>query len=164
PGGPELAKLACQGDPKAFALPRPMLHSKDLNFSFSGLKTAVFTQQQKLEAHAPMSLQQRSDLAASIQAAIVEVLIKKCLVALKQTGLQHLVVAGGVGANQELRAQLNHECGQRHIQVHYPELSLCTDNGAMIALAAGMRVQAGIETPVYDYSFAVRPRWSLELQ
>lgn len=164
PGGPELAKLAKQGDSKAFELPRPMLHSKDLNFSFSGLKTAVLTQQQKLEAQTPMSEQERANLAASIQTAIIEVLVKKCLKALKQTGINRLVVAGGVGANQELRAQLNQACQRRNVKVHYPELSLCTDNGAMIALAAGMRVQAGIESPVYDYSFAVHPRWPLELQ
>lgn len=164
PGGPELAKLAEQGDPKTFELPRPMLHSKDLNFSFSGLKTAVFTQQQKLEVHSSMSMQNRANLAASIQEAIVEVLVKKCLKALEQTHIQRLVVAGGVGANQALRTQLSQACKRRKIQVHYPELSLCTDNGAMIALAAGMRIQAGVETPSYDYSFAIRPRWPLELQ
>ena len=86
------------------------------------------------------------------------------LKALQQTGIPRLVVAGGVGANQHLRAQLNQACKRRNIRVHYPELTLCTDNGAMIALAAGMRTQAGIEYATHDYSFAIRPRWPLELR
>lgn len=165
PGGPELGKLAEHGDPSAYDLPRPMLYSKDLNFSFSGLKTAVFTQKKKLEVDGvDMSEQQIADFSASIQMAIVDVLVKKSLNALKQTGLNRLVVAGGVGANKELRRQLNEACSRRQIRVHYPEFSLCTDNGAMIALAAGMRIKAGVQVPEYDYSFAIRPRWSLELQ
>lgn len=159
PGGPALARLAEFGDATAFALPRPLLHSGDLDFSFAGLKTAVLTQARKLE-HQPCELQ-RADLAASTQAAIVEVLVKKSLKALTQTGLLRLVVAGGVGANQRLREQLNAACAVRGVRVHYPELALCTDNGAMIALAAAMRVQAGIEAPRSDYAFDVRPRWPL---
>ena len=159
PGGPALARLAEFGDATAFALPRPLLHSGDLDFSFAGLKTAVLTQARKLE-HQPCELQ-RADLAASTQAAIVEVLVKKSLKALTQTGLLRLVVAGGVGANQRLREQLNAGCAVRGVRVHYPELALCTDNGAMIALAAAMRVQAGIEAPRSDYAFDVRPRWPL---
>ena len=159
PGGPALARLAEFGDATAFALPRPLLHSGDLDFSFAGLKTAVLTQVRKLE-HQPCELQ-RADLAASTQAAIVEVLVKKSLKALTQTGLLRLVVAGGVGANQRLREQLNAACAVRGVRVHYPELALCTDNGAMIALAAAMRVQAGIEAPRSDYAFDVRPRWPL---
>ncbi len=159
PGGPALARLAEFGDATAFALPRPLLHSGDLDFSFAGLKTAVLTQARKLE-HQPCELQ-RADLAASTQAAIVEVLVKKSLKALTQTGLQRLVVAGGVGANQRLREQLDTACAARGVRVHYPELHLCTDNGAMIALAAAMRVQAGIEAPRADYAFDVRPRWPL---
>ena len=164
PGGPELARMAQSGNPLAFDLPRPLLHSKDLNFSFAGLKTAVLTQQKKLEAAGEVSSEQRADLAAATQAAIVEVLVKKSLKALKQTGLKRLVVAGGVGANQALRSQLNDACARRHIRVHYPELSLCTDNGAMIALAAGLRIQAGVAKPEFDYSFKVHPRWALEMQ
>ena len=160
PGGPALARLAEFGDATAFALPRPLLHSGDLDFSFAGLKTAVLTQARKLE-HQPCELQ-RADLAASTQAAIVEVLVKKSLKALTQTGLQRLVVAGGVGANQRLREQLDTACAARGVRVHYPELHLCTDNGAMIALAAAMRVQAGIEAPTTDYAFDVRPRWPLD--
>jgi len=159
PGGPHLARLAQAGDPQAFKLPRPLLHSGDLDFSFSGLKTAVLTQAKKLGDN--MSEQARADLAASTQAAIVEVLVKKSLKALDQTGLHRLVVAGGVGANSLLREQLNLACGQRGIRVYYPELHLCTDNGAMIALAAGMRLQAGLESMQRGYTFDVKPRWGL---
>ena len=120
----------------------------------------MLTQAKKFEG-APCE-QMRADLAASTQAAIVEVLVKKSLAALKATGLKRLVVAGGVGANARLRAALNAACAQRGVRVHYPELHLCTDNGAMIALAAAMRVQAGVEQPGRDYAFDVRPRWPLD--
>jgi N6-L-threonylcarbamoyladenine synthase len=159
PGGPALARLAQRGDPLAFKLPRPLLHSGDLDFSFSGLKTAVLTQAKKLGEL--IADRDKADLAASTQAAIVEVLVKKSLKALDQTGLKRLVVAGGVGANTLLREQLNAACQKRGIRVHYPELHLCTDNGAMIALAAGMRLQAGIEQANTAYSFDVKPRWPL---
>ena len=159
PGGPHLAKLAERGDGAAFKLPRPLLHSGNLDFSFAGLKTAVLTQAKKLGD----ALEERkADLAASTQAAIVDVLVKKSMAAMTQTGLRRLVVAGGVGANALLRSQLNAACGQRGIRVHYPELDLCTDNGAMIALAAGMRVQAGLEKIQRGYSFDVKPRWQLQ--
>ena len=160
PGGPALARLADFGDATSFKLPRPLLHSGDLDFSFAGLKTAVLTQARKFEG-SPCE-QQRADLAASTQAAIVEVLVKKSLKALAQTGLNRLVVAGGVGANAALREQLNAACAARGSRVHYPELALCTDNGAMIALAAAMRLQAGIEAPNRDYAFDVKPRWPLD--
>ncbi|CAM5787823.1 tRNA (adenosine(37)-N6)-threonylcarbamoyltransferase complex transferase subunit TsaD [Ottowia pentelensis] len=160
PGGPALARLADFGDATAYALPRPLLHSGDLNFSFAGLKTAVLTQARKLEG-LPCE-QPRADLAASAQAAIVEVLVKKSLKALAATGLRRLVVAGGVGANQQLRADLNRACARQGVRVHYPELALCTDNGAMIALAAAMRLQAGAGQASRDYAFDVRPRWPLD--
>ncbi|MEY4752980.1 MAG: tRNA ((37)-N6)-threonylcarbamoyltransferase complex transferase subunit TsaD, partial [Pseudomonadota bacterium] len=159
PGGPALAKLAEQGSETAYALPRPLLRGESIDFSFAGLKTAVWTQLHKLPADAPASAQ--ADLAASTQAAIVEVLVKKSLLALKQTGLKRLVVAGGVGANRRLREQLNLQCRRRGIRVHYPELHLCTDNGAMIALAGAMRLQSGRATPSAAYSFDVLPRWDL---
>jgi N6-L-threonylcarbamoyladenine synthase len=159
PGGPALSRLAQEGDPAAFKLPRPLLHSGDLDFSFAGLKTAVLTQAKKLGD----GLQaRRADLAASTQAAIVEVLVKKSLMALDATGLQRLVVAGGVGANRLLRAQLDAACARRGVRVHYPELHLCTDNGAMIAMAAAMRLQAGQQQPNRDYAFDVKPRWPLD--
>ncbi len=160
PGGPALAKLADSGNEKAFALPRPLLHSHGLDFSFAGLKTAVLVQSKKLPLGEALG-QAQADLAASTQAAIVDVLVKKSLAALKMTGDKRLVVAGGVGANQKLRQTLNAACSQRGIRVHYPELSLCTDNGAMIAMAAGMRVAAGVEVPHRNYAFDVKPRWAL---
>ena len=163
PGGPALARLAEQGDGAAFKLPRPLLHSGNLDFSFAGLKTAVLTQAKKLGEHldAPGS-SARADLAASTQTAIVEVLLRKSLAALRETGLKRLVVAGGVGANRELRRQLNAACAALSVRVHYPELHLCTDNGAMIALAAGMRVQAGLaDASGAGYAFDVKPRWPL---
>jgi len=161
PGGPALARLAEQGDAKAFQLPRPLLHSGDLDFSFAGLKTAVLTQTRKL---GPALELRRADLAAATEAAIVEVLVKKSLAALEQTGLRRLVVAGGVGANRRLRQQLDAAAERLGLRVHYPELHLCTDNGAMIALAAAMRWQAGLlpsGASGEGYSFAVRPRWPL---
>ena len=160
PGGPALARLAERGNPSAFALPRPLLHSPNLDFSFAGLKTAVMTQYRRLGA-APTD-QQRADMAASTQAAIVDVLVKKSLKALTATGLSRLVVSGGVGANAELRRQLNAAAHLLGLRVHYPELALCTDNGAMIALAAAMRLQAGASTAAKDYAFNVRPRWPLD--
>ena len=165
PGGPHLAKLALAGDGTAFKLPRPLLHSGNLDFSFAGLKTAVLTQAKKLGDELES---RKADLAASTQAAIVEVLVKKTLAALSQTALKRLVVAGGVGANALLRSQLNAACQRSGVRVHYPELEFCTDNGAMIALAAGMRLQAGLvnlQTLQRGYTFDVKPRWNLaELQ
>ncbi len=160
PGGPALASLAATGSATAFALPRPLLHSGDLDFSFAGLKTAVLTQVRKL-GPAP-SLQQRADIAASTQAAIVEVLVRKSMRALREAGLDRLVVAGGVGANAQLRAQLNAACAKAGARVHYPEMHLCSDNGAMIALAAAMRVQAGRTLPERSFTFDVKPRWALD--
>jgi N6-L-threonylcarbamoyladenine synthase len=159
PGGPALARLAEFGDPGAFALPRPLLHRDSLDFSFAGLKTAVRTQALRLEGAA--CEQARADLAASTQEAIVDVLVRKSMAALTQTGLNRLVVAGGVGANVLLRLRLEAECKKRQARVHYPELALCTDNGAMIALAAAMRMQRGIAHASTDYAFDVLPRWPL---
>jgi len=159
PGGPALARLAEFGDPSTFDLPRPLLHSGNLDFSFAGLKTAVRTQLMKLGTN--VCEQDKAHLAASTQAAITDVLVRKSLAALKATGLKRIVVAGGVGANARLREMLNAECAKRQIRVHYPELSLCTDNGAMIALAAAMRLQRGIAAASTSYMFNVMPRWPL---
>jgi N6-L-threonylcarbamoyladenine synthase len=166
PGGPALSHLAEQGDGTAFKLPRPLLHSGNLDFSFSGLKTAVMVQAKKLAltqdcAIEALSAQILADLAASTQAAIVAVLVSKSLSALTRTGLNRLVVAGGVGANRLLRSQLNAECAKRCVRVHYPELDLCTDNGAMIAMAAAMRLQSGQQSASEVYAFDVKPRWPL---
>jgi N6-L-threonylcarbamoyladenine synthase len=158
PGGPALAAMAIQGDPKAFKLPRPLLHSGDLDFSFAGLKTAVLTQVKKL---GPDLEARKADLAASTQAAIVEVLVRKSIDALERGAMNRLVVAGGVGANRQLREELDAACKRRRVRVHYPELRLCTDNGAMIAMAAAMRLQSGMEQASESYAFDVRPRWPL---
>ena len=174
PGGPALALLAETGNPVRFTLPRPLLRSGNLDFSFAGLKTAVRTQAIKLGANESgfgahhmigspelFAPQDRADLAASTQAAIVDVLVHKSLQALQATGLSRLIVAGGVGANRCLRARLDRECRRRGLRVHYPEPALCTDNGAMIALAAAMRLQCGRAEPQADLAFDVRPRWPL---
>jgi N6-L-threonylcarbamoyladenine synthase len=159
PGGPHLSKLAETGNAQAFKLPRPLLHSGDLDFSFAGLKTAVLTQVQRLGDQVAV---RSADLAAATQAAIVDVLVAKSVAALERTGLDRLVVAGGVGANRLLRQRLDAACRDLGVRVHYPELHWCTDNGAMIALAAGMRLQASLAEPDVSYAFDVRPRWSLE--
>ncbi len=159
PGGPALALMAEGGDAQAFKLPRPLLHSGNLDFSFAGLKTAVMVQAQKLGGELDA---RKADLAASVEAAIVEVLLKKSLKALQSTGLKRLVVAGGVGANRQLRLQLNAACAQLGVRVHYPELHFCSDNGAMIAMAAAMRLQSGLQSANTAYAFDVKPRWGLD--
>jgi N6-L-threonylcarbamoyladenine synthase len=160
PGGPALAALANEGRADTFALPRPLLNSADLDFSFAGLKTAVWTQHRKLGASPSRAA--LADLAASTQAAIVDVLVHKSMRALDASGLRRLVVAGGVGANALLRERLDAIAHERGFSVHYPELALCTDNGAMIALAAAMRLQRKLATPTRDYAFDVAPRWPLD--
>jgi N6-L-threonylcarbamoyladenine synthase len=136
------------------------LHSHDLDFSFAGLKTAVMTQHRRLGSN--VCEQARADLGASTQAAIIDVLVSKTMRALERTGLKRLVVAGGVGANLALRQRLDACCGRAGVRVHYPELELCTDNGAMIALAAAMRLQRGLADTADSGAFDVRPRWALQ--
>jgi N6-L-threonylcarbamoyladenine synthase len=159
PGGPALARLAEFGDASVFDLPRPLLHSGNLDFSFAGLKTAVRTRLAKLGPN--VCQQDLAHLAASTQQAIVDVLLRKSLAALRDTALDRLVVAGGVGANASLRQQLDEACRQRGVRVFYPELALCTDNGAMIALAAALRLRSGAQAASRDYAFSVKPRWPL---
>ena len=162
PGGPALAKLAEQGDAKRIPLPRPMLHSHTLDFSFSGLKTAVLTRLKEAEARGLADAQLRADLAAATELAIVEVLVAKAVVALEQTQLKRLVVAGGVGANRLLRQLLAQRLEKRQAEVFFPPLELCTDNGAMIAFAAAQRIQRGlVNLGVQTYGFDVHPRWDL---
>lgn len=160
PGGPEISRLAEKGRPGVFKLPRPMLHSGDLNFSFSGLKTAVLTMLKKEEAR--LDEQVKADVARAFVDAIVEVLASKCVSALRQTGLNRLVVAGGVGANRQLRDTLDRLAARRRFRVFYPELAFCTDNGAMIAFAGAMRLMQDPDAAHADYGFTVRPRWPLE--
>ncbi len=155
PGGAILSALAERGTPGRFKLPRPMLHSGDLDFSFSGLKTAVLTLTRQYE----LNEQTRADLAHAVQEAIVDVLAAKALAALTQTGLSQLVVAGGVGANRQLRERLNHAANRHGCRVFYPDLEYCTDNGAMIALAGALRIKHAAQS---DYRFDVKPRWDLQ--
>jgi N6-L-threonylcarbamoyladenine synthase len=159
PGGPALARLAEQGVAGRYHLPRPMLRSGDLNFSFSGLKTAVLT---LLEREGPEGTK-RADVARAFEEAIVEVLVAKSLTALEQTGHERLVVAGGVGANRRLRERLTAGAEERGCRVYYPPLSLCTDNGAMIAFAGAMRLASGSRSAERGSraGFKVRPRWDL---
>ncbi len=153
PGGPALARLARAGRPGRFKLPRPMLASGDLNFSFSGLKTAVLTAVRERA----LTAAEQADLAAEVQEAITEVLAAKSIAALQHTGLRRLVVAGGVGANARLRERLTAQAAEHGATVHYPRLEYCTDNGAMIAFAGAMRLAQAKR----DYAFTVRPRWAL---
>ncbi|MGB8433194.1 MAG: tRNA (adenosine(37)-N6)-threonylcarbamoyltransferase complex transferase subunit TsaD, partial [Burkholderiales bacterium] len=138
---------------------RPMRASGDLDFSFSGLKTAVMTH---VRGKA-LGEQDRADIARAFQDAVVDVLVAKSRAAIAQTGLNQLVVAGGVGANRQLRAALDEAGEQAGFRVVYPELELCTDNGAMIALAGALRlVDQSLPTQTApDHSFTVRPRWDL---
>ena len=156
PGGPQLAQLAESGVPGRFRLPRPMLHSGDLDFSFSGLKTAVLN----VVSAPDWDPVRMADLAAEFQQAVVEVLCAKALAALKKVGLKTLVVAGGVGANRCLRATLDAALARRGGRVHYPEPALCTDNGAMIAFAGALRLAAG-ETGPEVAAVRIRPRWPM---
>lgn len=160
PGGPELARLATQGRRGRFALPRPMMASGDLDFSFSGLKTAVLNTVRER----PLDEAARADLAAEVETAIVDVLAAKALAALGRTGLTRLVVAGGVGANLQLRARLTAGGTRGSFEVFYPDLEFCTDNGAMIAFAAAKRLEQdpSLATRRSSPGFTVRPRWELE--
>jgi N6-L-threonylcarbamoyladenine synthase len=163
PGGPAISKLATEGDPAIHQFPRPMLHSKDLNFSFSGLKTAVLTAVKKYPS--ALNANDKANVARGFVDAIIDVLVAKCLTAMKQTGLKRLVIAGGVGANQQLRSALNAAANssnpKKRFQVYYPELEFCTDNGAMIAFAGAMRLKNNPDLATKNYSFNVRPRWPL---
>ena len=182
PGGPAVARLAEGGVPGRFRLPRPLLRKQGLDLSFAGLKTAVLTQVQKLGGTQALlktdaqTCQTRADLAAEVQAAIVELLCEKSMAALDQTGHSQLVVSGGVSANKEMRKRLFQAAEERTARVFFPPPALCTDNGVMIAWAAGLRLLSGLKrsetdrparTPGHDAAgrvlgMQVRPRWPLE--
>jgi N6-L-threonylcarbamoyladenine synthase len=154
PGGPALAQLAAAGHPGRYSFPRPMLDRPGFEFSFSGLKTAVM---QAVRASA-LTDQQRADVAFAVQDAIVATLCAKTLRALEYTGHRALVVAGGVGANRELRGRLAREAAAIGVQVYFPRLEFCTDNAAMIAVAGLQRLRA------HEHSgggIEVRARWPL---
>jgi N6-L-threonylcarbamoyladenine synthase len=155
PGGPALAKLAEQGTPGRFKFPRPMTDRPGCDFSFSGLKTAAINTWRKLEPTA----ENRADVAYAFEEAVVETLAIKCRRALQETGLQRLVIAGGVGANQRLRERLRALAVERGGRVYYPRLEFCTDNGAMIAYAGWRRLAAGQRE---DTAIDVLPRWPLD--
>lgn len=158
PGGPRLSQLAESGDPDRFTLPRPMLHSDNLDMSFSGLKTAVLTLTRQVEAsEGEIGEQARMDICRAFQDAIVDVLVHKCLKAMKKAGMKRIVVAGGVGANKQLRAGLNAAAAKYRFAVFYPPMALCTDNGAMIAFAGAMRLKFAHAAG----GFSVKPRWDL---
>lgn len=156
PGGPALAALAEKGDPERFVFPRPMLDRPGLDFSFSGLKTYVSNTVQKMPADA----QTYADIARGFEEAVVDVLAKKSLRALKQTGLKRLVIAGGVGANKRLRAHLSALAKEKKFNVFYPRIQFCTDNGAMIALSGCLRMQKGQSD--ISLSISATARWPLE--
>jgi len=158
PGGPALAALATEGDPARHAFPRPLL-KRGLDFSFSGLKTAARLTLEAIAAGGRLEGRARADIAASFEAAIVETLVAKCLRALEQTGLTRLVVAGGVGANRELRRCLAEAARARGVRVYFPRIALCTDNGAMIAYTGFRRFAEALPGPA---PIVARPRWQLD--
>ena len=164
PGGPELAALAERGNGDRFALPRPMLKRPGLDFSFSGLKTAVMLKVRELEKAGTLTDSVRADLADAFQQAAVDTLVAKSLRAVKQTGCQRLVVAGGVGANRMLRARLTDTMASHGGRVYYPRPEFCTDNGAMVAFAGWLRLKSGFKTSTVLPSVTVeaRARWNLQ--
>ena len=160
PGGAALAELATHGTPGRFDFPRPMLKKPGHDFSFSGLKTAVMMAVRELEA-APggMTDADRADIARSFEDAVVETLVRKCVRAMEASGRKALVIAGGVGANRKLRADLRDELTSRGCEVFYPRPALCTDNGAMVAYAGLMRLQSG---HISEGAVMAQPRWELD--
>jgi len=155
PGGPAVAQLAQGGNASRFKLPRPMLNKGNLNFSFSGLKTAVLY---TVRHEGEMSEQTRADMAAGVESAICEVLVKKSVRACIRENISHLIIAGGVAANSRLRAMLEQQANLKDIRIHLPELHHCTDNAAMIAHAGLLRLRSGKTIPE---NWDARPRWRL---
>lgn len=159
PGGPALARLAGEGRVDRHGFPRPMLNRPGLDFSFSGLKTAVVLKLRELERDGLLDEAARADIAHSFQEAVVDTLVAKCVRALEATGFERLVVAGGVGANQRLRSRLRAELTARGASVYYPRHEFCTDNGAMVALAGSLRLRPGVAGST---RIEARARWNLE--
>ena len=154
PGGPELARLAEQGDVSRFDFPRPMTDRQGLDFSFSGLKTFAMNTLKKYVDEDNI----KANIAAAFQQAVVDTLIIKCRRAVDQTGFSSLVVAGGVGANKALRQKLRSEMQKKDVRVFFPQPAFCTDNGAMIAYAGALRLLAGQHD---DENFSGKPRWPM---
>jgi len=159
PGGPELAKLASSGRAARFDFPRPMLDRAGLEFSFSGLKTAVSLAVREQSVAGTLDEGTRADIAAGVQEAIVDTLVRKTLRALEQTGREALVVAGGVGANRALRQRLDTAAARAGTRVFYPRIEFCTDNAAMIAVAGMARLKAGEHEPAAIHA---RAQWSIK--
>ena len=157
PAGPMIDRLASQGNRKAFSFAKPKV--KDLDFSFSGLKTAVLTLARRQAAAGALDGAGKADIAREFQHAVVDVLVAKSLAALGVARRERLVVAGGVGANRELRSRLTAAVARRGGRVFYPDLAFCTDNGAMIALVGALRMAHGASA---DHAFSVKPRWELD--
>jgi len=156
PGGPEIARVAKLGDASRFKLPRPMLNKPNLNFSFSGLKTAVMYAAKDC---GDIDAQTQADLAAATELAIADVLVKKAMRACQQENVSSLVIAGGVAANQTLRTMLFDQATKNDVAVYVPEQHYCTDNAAMIAYAGYLRFQQG--QPVHN-NWDANPRWKLQ--
>jgi N6-L-threonylcarbamoyladenine synthase len=161
PGGPAIAKLAQSGQPDVYTFPKPMTKTKkNLDFSFSGLKTALLYKIRQLNKEQTLTRQIKADLARAYEEAIVGSLIHKTDRAIEVTGIKSVVVAGGVGANQKLRENMKLKLAKRDVQVTYPRIEFCTDNAAMIALVGLFHYQKGIEN--VDYQIEVKPRWSID--
>lgn len=158
PGGPELSRMAAEGDPGRFSFPRPMTDRPGLDFSFSGLKTFTRTTILNCAEDGVLSEQDKKDIAAGFQAAVVDTLAIKCKRAMKQTGVKRLIIAGGVGANASLRARLKAMAEELGGRVYYPRPELCTDNGAMIAYAGAQRLLAGESS---ELAVSCVPRWPM---
>ncbi len=159
PGGPALAQLAERGDPRRFRFPRPMTDRPGLDFSFSGLKTFTFNTLREEMARSVEPEQTRADIARAFEEAVVDTLVIKCRRAVRQTGCPRLVLAGGVSANQRLRARVDRMMSAEGGESYYPRPVFCTDNGAMIAFAGWQRLRAGELEPL---GFIPRARWGLE--
>ena len=157
PAGPQIDRLAREGDPRAVELPRPMLEEPGFDFSFAGLKTAVLYH---LRQHPDTPVE---DLAASFQEAVVDVLLQKTLKAARKIHTRRIVVVGGVAANSRLRARFREECQRHNYELHFPSLALCTDNAAMIAAAAYVRFTQGLEIPSPEESLRLSPQPGLTL-
>ncbi|MCU7853912.1 MAG: tRNA (adenosine(37)-N6)-threonylcarbamoyltransferase complex transferase subunit TsaD [Candidatus Thiodiazotropha sp. (ex Monitilora ramsayi)] len=161
PGGPELARLAEEGDPKRYRFPRPMTDRPGLDFSFSGLKTFALNTltDAKQQEGDPLPRQTQADIARAFEDAVVDTLKIKCRRAIRETGFKTLVMAGGVSANRRLRQQISEMMTKEGGEAFYPRPEFCTDNGAMIAFAGWQRLKAGLSEPL---GIKVTPRWSME--
>jgi N6-L-threonylcarbamoyladenine synthase len=159
PGGPQVAKLAESGTPGRFVFPRPMTNRPGLDFSFSGLKTFTLNTIQDNSVEGMLDGQTKADIAFEFQEAVVDTMVIKCRRAFQHSGMNTLVIAGGVSANSRLREKLAHMAKQEGGNLYYPDLTHCTDNGAMIAYAGCMRLLAGQQD---DLGIQARPRWNLE--